>query len=173
MYRSGFRASDKGNATISKMKISENGKKKFNRKMQDILNAYVKAAKAGKSFSEVAGLFEKDSSCKKENKEFYNDLKKQLGSGDGYITKEVKLDNYEGKYVISGVTGVVRGTLSYDYKVTFKEENKNESRSVSETGDGVEDADGSSQMSAEFVYQNGSYQLRSVNPGNIWYKQMQ
>ena len=92
--------------------------------MQDILNAYVKAAKAGKSFSEVAGLFEKDSSCKKENKEFYNDLKKQLGSGDGYITKEVKLDNYEGKYVISGVTGVVRGTLSYDYKVTFKEENK-------------------------------------------------
>ena len=26
-------------------------------------------------------------------------------------------------------------------------------------------------MSAEFVYQNGSYQLRSVNPGNIWYKQ--
>ena len=68
--------------------------------MQDILNAYVKAAKAGKSFSEVAGLFEKDSSCKKENKEFYNDLKKQLGSGDGYITKEVKLDNYEGKYVI-------------------------------------------------------------------------
>ena len=173
MYRSGFRASDKGNATISKMKISENGKKKFNRKMQDILNAYVKAAKAGKSFSEVAGLFEKDSSCKKENKEFYNDLKKQLGSGDGYITKEVKLDNYEGKYVISGVTGVVRGTLSYDYKVTFKEENKNESRSVSETGDGVEDADGSSQMSAEFVYQNGSYQLRSVNPGNIWYKQLQ
>ena len=169
MYRSGFRASDKGNATISKMKISENGKKKFNRKMQDILNAYVKAAKAGKSFSEVAGLFEKDSSCKKENKEFYNDLKKQLGSGDGYITKEVKLDNYEGKYVISGVTGVVRGTLSYDYKVTFKEE----SRSVSETGDGVEDADGSSQMSAEFVYQNGSYQLRSVNPGNIWYKQLQ
>ena len=173
MYRSGFRASDKGNATISKMKISENGKKKFNRKMQDILNAYVKAAKAGKSFSEVAGLFEKDSSCKKENKEFYNDLKKQLGSGDGYITKEVKLDNYEGKYVISGVTGVVRGTLSYDYKVTFKEENKNESRSVSEAGDGVEDADGSSQMSAEFVYQNGSYQLRSVNPGNIWYKQLQ
>lgn len=173
MYRSGFRASDKGNATISKMKISENGKKKFNRKMQDILNAYVKAAKAGKSFSEVAGLFEKDSSCKKENKEFYNDLKKQLGSGDGYITKEVKLDNYEGKYVISGVTGVVRGTLSYDYKVTFKEENKDESRSVSETGDGVEDADGSSQMSAEFVYQNGSYQLRSVNPGNIWYKQLQ
>ena len=80
---------------------------------------------------------------------------------------------YEGKYVISGVTGVVRGTLSYDYKVTFKEENKNESRSVSETGDGVEDADGSSQMSAEFVYQNGSYQLRSVNPGNIWYKQLQ
>ena len=173
MYRSGFRASDKGNATISKMKISENGEKKFNRKMQDILNAYVKAAKAGKSFSEVAGLFEKDSSCKKENKEFYNDLKKQLGSGDGYIMKEVKLDNYEGKYVISGVTGVVRGTLSYDYKVTFKEENKNESRSVSETGDGVEDADGSSQMSAEFVYQNGSYQLRSVNPGNIWYKQLQ
>ena len=173
MYRSGFRVSDKGNATISKMKISENGKKKFNRKMQDILNAYVKAAKAGKSFSEVAGLFEKDSPCKKENKEFYNDLKKQLGSGDGYITKEVKLDNYEGKYVISGVTGVVRGTLSYDYKVTFKEENKNESRSVSETGDGVEDADGSSQMSAEFVYQNGSYQLRSVNPGNIWYKQLQ
>ena len=173
MYRSGFRASDKGNATISKMKMSENGKKKFNRKMQDLLNAYVKAAKAGKSFSEVAGLFEKDSSCKKENKEFYNDLKKQLGSGDGYITKEVKLDNYEGKYVISGVTGVVRGTLSYDYKVTFKEENKNESRSVSETGDGVEDADGSSQMSAEFVYQNGSYQLRSVNPGNIWYKQLQ
>ena len=46
-------------------------------------------------------------------------------------------------------------------------------RSVSETGDGVEDADGSSQMSAEFVYQNGSYQLRSVNPGNIWYKQLQ
>ena len=45
--------------------------------------------------------------------------------------------------------------------------------SVSETGDGVEDADGSSQMSAEFVYQNGSYQLRSVNPGNIWYKQLQ
>ena len=38
---------------------------------------------------------------------------------------------------------------------------------------GVEDADGSSQMSAEFVYQNGSYQLRSVNPGNIWYKQLQ
>ena len=59
--------------------------------MKDILNAYVKAAKAGKSFSEVAGLFEKDSSCKKENKEFYNDLKKQLGSGDGYITKEVNL----------------------------------------------------------------------------------
>ena len=173
MYRSGFRASDKGNATISKMKISENGKKKFNRKMQDILNAYVKAAKAGKSFSEVAELFEKDSSCKKENKEFYNDLKKQLSSEDGYVTKEVKLDNYEGKYVISGVTGVVRGTLSYDYKVTFKEENKDESRSVSETGDGVEDADGSSQMSAEFVYQNGSYQLRSVNPGNIWYKQLQ
>ncbi len=49
-------------------------------------------------------------------------------------------------------------------KLLFKEENKNESRSVSETGDGVEDADGSSQMSAEFVYQNGSYQLRSVNP---------
>ena len=75
--------------------------------------------------------------------------------------------------MISGVTGVVRGTLSYDYKVTFKEENKDESRSVSETGDGVEDADGSTQMSAEFVYQNGSYQLRSVNPGNIWYKQLQ
>ena len=29
MYRSGFRASDKGNATISKMKISENGKISF------------------------------------------------------------------------------------------------------------------------------------------------
>ena len=76
-------------------------------------------------------------------------------------------------YLISGVTGVVRGTLSYDYKVVYKEENKNKSRSVSGTGNGVEDADGSSQMSAEFVYQNGSYQLRSVNPGNIWYKQLQ
>ena len=58
-------------------------------------------------------------------------------------------------------------------KLLLKKKIKNESRSVSETGDGVEDADGSSQMSAEFVYQNGSYQLRSVNPGNIWYKQLQ
>ena len=107
------------------------------------------------------------------NKEFYDDLKEQLSSKDGYKADQITTDNYEGKYVISGVTGVVRGTLSYDYKVTFKEENKNESWAVSETGDGVEDADGSSQMSAEFVYQNGSYQLRSVNPGNIWYKQLQ
>lgn len=92
--------------------------------MQDILNAYVKAAKAGKSFSEVAGLFEKDSSCKKENKEFYNDLKKQLGSGDGYITKEVKLDNYEGKYVISGVTGVVREHCPMIIKLLLKKKIK-------------------------------------------------
>ena len=172
-YCSEFQASDKGNATISKMQISKNGKKELDRKMKKILEAYVKAAKNGKAFSEVSGLFEKNSSYEKENKEFYNDLKEQLASGDGYTTGEVRLDNYEGRYVISGVTGVVRGTLSYDYKVPYKKEKKNENQSVSETGTAEESADGSSQMSAEFVYKNGSYQLRSVNPGNIWYRESQ
>ena len=172
-YHSEFQASDKGNATISKMQISDNGKKTLDRKMQKILKTYVKAAKKGKSFSEVAGLFEKNSSYEKENKEFYNDLKEQLTSGDGYTTGEVTLDNYEEKYVISGVTGVVRGTLSYDYKVTYKKEKKTENQSVSGTGTVEESADGSSLMSAEFVYKNGNYQLRSVNPGNIWYRESQ
>ena len=75
--------------------------------------------------------------------------------------------------VLIGVSAAVIGLVGCASNNASKEENKNESRSVSETGDGVEDADGSSQMSAEFVYQNGSYQLRSVNPGNIWYKQLQ
>ena len=165
-YQSEFKASDKGSATISKMKISEKGKKKLDKKMKEILAAYVKAAKGGKTFREVSGLFEKNSEYKKENKEFYNDLKEQLDSADGYTTGDIELDNYQGKYVISGVTGVVRGTLSYDYKVTYNK--KAEKKTDTDITDGS--ADGSSQMSAEFVYKDGNYQLRTVNPGSIWYR---
>ena len=72
----------------------------------------------------------------------------------------------KGKYVISGVTGVVRGTLSYDYKVTYQKEDVT-------VGDMNGTVDGSSQMSAEFVYKDGNYQLRTVNPGSIWYRESQ
>ena len=165
-YSSKFQASDKGSTTISKMKVSESGKKKLDKKMKKILETYVKAAKNGKAFSEVSGLFEKNSAYEKENKEFYNDLKEQLNSSDGYTIKDAALDNYEGKYVISGVTGVVRGTLSYDYKITY--DKKAKEKAEMDITDGT--ADGSSQMSAEFVYKDGDYQIRTVNPGSIWYK---
>lgn len=181
-YKSEFQASDKGSTTISKMQISESGKKKLDKKMKKILKAYVEAAKEGKAFSEVSGLFEKNAESNKENKEFYHDLKEQLSSSDGYKTEKVKLQNYEGKYVISGVTGVVRGTLSYDYKVTYNKEQTTEGQTSGSSGqsgmgenavaaDGS--TDGSSQMSAEFVYKNGTYQLRSVDPGSIWYREAQ
>ena len=156
-YSSKFQASDKGNTTISRMQISESGKKKLDKKMKHILKTYIEAAKEGKAFTEVSGLFGKNTGNDKENKEFYNALKEQLSPADGYTAEDVELQNYEGKYVISGVTGVVRGTLSYDYKVTYIEGS----------------TEGSSQMSAEFVYKNGSYELRLVNPGSIWYRKSQ
>ena len=105
-------------------------------------------------------------SFEKENKEFYDDLKEQLSSKDGYKADQITTDNYEGKYVISGVTGVVRGTLSYDYKVTYQKEDVT-------VGNMNGTVDGSSQMSAEFVYKDGNYQLRTVNPGSIWYRESQ
>ena len=95
-----------------------------------------------------------------------DDLKEQLSSKDGYKADQITTDNYEGKYVISGVTGVVRGTLSYDYKVTYQKEDVT-------VGDMNGTVDGSSQMSAEFVYKDGNYQLRTVNPGSIWYRESQ
>ena len=125
-----------------------------------------KAAKEEKSFSQISGLFEKNSKYEKENKEFYDDLKEQLSSKDGYKADQITTDNYEGKYVISGVTGVVRGTLSYDYKVTYQKEDVT-------VGNMNGTVDGSSQMSAEFVYKDGNYQLRTVNPGSIWYRESQ
>ena len=60
--------------------------------------------------------------------------------------------------MISGVTGVVRGTLSYDYKVTYQKEDVT-------VGDMNGTVDGSSQMSAEFVYKDGNYQLRYSESG--------
>ena len=165
-YKSEFKASDKGSTTISKMKVSQSGKKKLDKKMKEILNSYIKAAKEEKSFSQISGLFEKNSKYEKENKEFYDDLKEQLSSKDGYKADQITTDNYEGKYVISGVTGVVRGTLSYDYKVTYQKEDVT-------VGDMNGTVDGSSQMSAEFVYKDGNYQLRTVNPGSIWYRESQ
>ena len=179
-YKSDFQASDKGSTTISKMQISESGKKKLDKKMKKILKAYVDAAKEGKAFSEVSGLFEKKARDEKENKEFYQDLKEQLSSADGYTTGNIELQNYESRYVISGITGVVRGTLSYDYKVTYSKEQSAENQTNGTAGQsGTEgnsvdgSADGSTQMSAEFVYKDGGYQLRSVNPGNIWYRDSQ
>ena len=124
------------------------------------------SAKEEKSFSQISGLFEKNSKYEKENKEFYDDLKEQLSSKDGYKADQITTDNYEGKYVISGVTGVVRGTLSYDYKVTYQKEDVT-------VGNMNGTVDGSSQMSAEFVYKDGNYQLRTVNPGSIWYRESQ
>ena len=165
-YKSEFKASDKGSTTISKMKVSQSGKKKLDKKMKEILNSYIKAAKEEKSFSQISGLFEKNSKYEKENKEFYDDLKEQLSSKDGYKADQITTDNYEGKYVISGVTGVVRGTLSYDYKVTYQKEDVT-------VGNMNGTVDGSSQMSAEFVYKDGNYQLRTVNPGSIWYRESQ
>ena len=118
--------------------------------MKEILNSYIKAAKEEKSFSQISGLFEKNSKYEKENKEFYDDLKEQLSSKDGYKADQITTDNYEGKYVISGVTGedVTVGNMNGT-------------------------VDGSSQMSAEFVYKDGNYQLRTVNPGSIWYRESQ
>ena len=165
-YKSEFKASDKGSTTISKMKVSQSGKKKLDKKMKEILSSYIKAAKEEKSFSQISGLFEKNSKYEKENKEFYDDLKEQLSSKDGYKADQITTDNYEGKYVISGVTGVVRGTLSYDYKVTYQKEDVT-------VGNMNGTVDGSSQMSAEFVYKDGNYQLRTVNPGSIWYRESQ
>ena len=86
--------------------------------------------------------------------------------GEAMMDELAKAMNYEGKYVISGVTGVVRGTLSYDYKVTYQKEDVT-------VGDMNGTVDGSSQMSAEFVYKDGNYQLRTVNPGSIWYRESQ
>ena len=51
----------------------------------------------------------------------------------------------------------MRGTLSYDYKVTYQKEDVT-------VGNMNGTVDGSSQMSAEFVYKDGNYQLRTVNP---------
>lgn len=187
-YSSEFQASDKGNTTVSRMQISESGKKKLDKKMKHILKTYIEAAKEGKVFTEVSGLFGKNTGNDKENKEFYNDLKEQLSSADGYTAEDVELQNYDGKYVISGVTGVVRGTLSYDYKVTYTKDRstkKQTSDMAEQSGTAGTSADGnteesvegstegSSQMSAEFVYKNGSYQLRLVNPGSIWYRKSQ
>ena len=56
-----------------------------------------KAAKEEKSFSQISGLFEKNSKYEKENKEFYDDLKEQLSSKDGYKADQITTDNYEGK----------------------------------------------------------------------------
>ena len=86
------------------MKVSQSGKKKLDKKMKEILSSYIKAAKEEKSFSQISGLFEKNSKYEKENKEFYDDLKEQLSSKDGYKADQITTDNYEGKYVISGVT---------------------------------------------------------------------
>ena len=69
--------------------------------MKEILSSYIKAAKEEKSFSQISGLFEKNSKYEKENKEFYDDLKEQLSSKDGYKADQITTDNYEGKYVIS------------------------------------------------------------------------
>ena len=49
-YKSEFKASDKGSTTISKMKVSQSGKKKLDKKMKEILSSYIKAAKEEKSF---------------------------------------------------------------------------------------------------------------------------
>ena len=100
-YKSEFKASDKGSTTISKMKVSQSGKKKLDKKMKEILSSYIKAAKEEKSFSQISGLFEKNSKYEKENKEFYDDLKEQLSSKDGYKADQITTDNYEGKYCSS------------------------------------------------------------------------
>lgn len=168
-YESTFQASDKGSTTVAKMKISKEGKKKLDEKMKKTLKQYINAAKADESFSKVTGLFEedamKDTDNQKENKEFYNDLKEALKSADGYTVEKIDLDQYQGKYVINGVTGVVRGNLSYNYTVTYS---KNDDGSDGKTtGQSV----GSTTMSAEFVYQDGEYQMIMADPGSIWYKQ--
>ena len=136
----------------------------------DILKANMEKAESEEERSAIrsrlaemnAQRYKKDT----ENKEFYDDLKEQLSSKDGYKADQITTDNYEGKYVISGVTGVVRGTLSYDYKVTYQKEDVT-------VGNMNGTVDGSSQMSAEFVYKDGNYQLRTVNPGSIWYRESQ
>ena len=136
----------------------------------DILKANMEKAESEEERSAIrsrlaemnAQRYKKDT----ENKEFYDDLKEQLSSKDGYKADQITTDNYEGKYVISGVTGVVRGTLSYDYKVTYQKEDVT-------VGNMNGTVDGSSQMSAEFVYKDGNYQLRTVNPGSIWYRKSQ
>ena len=163
-YESTFQASDKGSMTAARMKISKEGKKKLDKKMKQTLKSYIDAAKAGDSFSKVTGLFDKDAlkdtDNQKENKEFYNDLKEALKQTDDYTTEKIGLDQYQGKYVINGVTGVVRGTLSYNYTVTY-------SKSDGTTGE----SDGSTTMSAEFIYKDGDYQIISTDPGSIWYRQ--
>ena len=56
--------------------------------------------------------------------------------------------------------------MAYDYKVTYQKEDVT-------VGNMNGTVDGSSQMSAEFVYKDGNYQLRTVNPGSIWYRESQ
>lgn len=172
-YETTFQASDKGSMTAARMKISGKGRKKLDKRMKQTLKSYIDAAKAGKSFSKVEGLLDKDAmkdpETKKENKEFYNDLKEALKTTDGYRTEKVSLSQYQGKYVINGVTGEVRGTLSYNYVVTY-------SQASGETTDGSSSdtagqSDGSTMMSAEFIYKDGDYQIISVDPGSIWYRQ--
>ena len=168
-YESTFQASDKGSTTVAKMKISREGKKKLDKKMKQTLKKYISAAKDEESFSKVTGLFEKDAmkdtDNQKENKEFYNDLKDALKSADGYTAEKIDLDQYQGKYVINGVTGVVRGNLSYNYTVTYSKNNDGSDGEV--TGQSV----GNTTMSAEFVYKDGEYQMIMADPGSIWYRQ--
>ena len=168
-YESTFQASDKGSTTVAKMKISREGKKKLDKKMKQTLKKYINTAKDEESFSKVTGLFEKDAmkdtDNQKENKEFYNDLKDALKSADGYTAEKIDLDQYQGKYVINGVTGVVRGNLSYNYTVTYSKNNDGSDGKT--TGQSV----GNTTMSAEFVYKDGEYQMIMADPGSIWYRQ--
>lgn len=161
IYEGEFEAVTQGNYVLEEFKLTEEGERAIQAKMEEALEQIYSAVMEKKDFSEVEDLFMEE--YQEECSHRYEYLMNKINSQSSYKLNQVVFKNFSDEAY--HLDGVIEAELEYDYNIQYTYTSR--SWYSGKTTTELRTDSGTDYMSAEFAYDGETYKIVSISVNSV------